>query len=274
MPAVDEITRLCGYLPLAIGMLASQLRHHPAWTAADWPPSWHRARDRLALMRAENLSVAAAFGLSYADLSEDQQRLFRRLGLHPGPSIDAYAAAALDGTTLGTARRQLDELYDQHLLTEPAHGRYQLHDLLREHARTLAAADKPAESDAAAGRLLDYYLHTALAAGRHLATWASAARRPPPGDPPAQAPGLATRDQAAAWLETERPNLHAATDYAASQDGPSTPSPSPPRSAASWPPAVTGISRPPSTRPPWPRRARPGTGSARPTRSTGWVLQG
>jgi len=25
-----EITRLCGYLPLAIGMIASQLRHHPA----------------------------------------------------------------------------------------------------------------------------------------------------------------------------------------------------------------------------------------------------
>ena len=33
--AVGEITRLCGYLPLAIGMLASQLRHHPAWTAAE-----------------------------------------------------------------------------------------------------------------------------------------------------------------------------------------------------------------------------------------------
>ena len=218
--AVDEITRLCGYLPLAIGMLASQLRHHPAWTAAALAAELASARDRLALMRAENLSVAAAFGLSYADLTEGQQRLFRRLGLHPGPSIDAYAAAALDGTTLDTARRHLDELYDQHLLTEPAHGRYQLHDLLREHARTLAAADKRSESDDAVGRLLDYYLHTALAADRQLASWASAARRPPPGHPPAQAPGLATRDQAAAWLETERANLHAATDYAASHGRP------------------------------------------------------
>ena len=35
-------------------------------------------------MATENLSVAAAFDLSYADLTEDQQRLFRRLGLHPG----------------------------------------------------------------------------------------------------------------------------------------------------------------------------------------------
>jgi transcriptional regulator with XRE-family HTH domain len=32
--AVGEITRLCGYLPLAIGMLASQLRNHPVRTEA------------------------------------------------------------------------------------------------------------------------------------------------------------------------------------------------------------------------------------------------
>jgi transcriptional regulator with XRE-family HTH domain len=38
--AVGEITGLCGYLPLAIGMLARQLRHHPAWTAGSWPPTW------------------------------------------------------------------------------------------------------------------------------------------------------------------------------------------------------------------------------------------
>jgi hypothetical protein len=112
-------------------------------------------------MHAENVSVGAAFGLSYADLTPGPQRLFRRLGLVPGPSIDAYAAAALDGTSLDEARRQLDELYDQHLLAEPAPGRYQLHDLLREHARALAATDLPAESDQAAGRLLDYYLHVA-----------------------------------------------------------------------------------------------------------------
>jgi tetratricopeptide (TPR) repeat protein/transcriptional regulator with XRE-family HTH domain len=214
--AVGEITRLCGYLPLAIGMLGGQLRHHPAWTAAALAAELASARDRLALMRAENLSVGAAFGLSYEDLAPGAQRMFRRLGLVPGPSIDAYAAAALDGTTLDTARRHLDELYDQHLLSEPAHGRYQLHDLLREHARTLAAADNPAESEAATGRLLDYYLHTAMTADRHLASWSSAARRPSPGHPPAQSPGLSTVDQAAAWLEAERANLHAAADYAAS----------------------------------------------------------
>src|SRR5690348_17205563 len=150
--AVGEITGLCGYLPLAIGMLARQLRHHPAWTPGELAADLAVARDRLALMHAENLSVGAAFGLSYADLTPGQRRLFRRLGLHPGPDIDAYAAAALDGTTLAAARCGLEGLYDQHLLTEPAPGRYQLLDLIREYARALAAQDDPAESGDAIGR--------------------------------------------------------------------------------------------------------------------------
>src|SRR5205823_10645150 len=92
--ATAEIARLCGYLPLAIGMLGRQLKHHPARGGPEVAADLASARDRLAVMRAENLSVAAAFDLSYRDLTEDQRRLFRRLGLVPGPDIDAYAAAA------------------------------------------------------------------------------------------------------------------------------------------------------------------------------------
>ena len=95
-------------------------------------------------MAAENVSVAAAFGLSYHGLDDDQRRLFRRLGLHPGPDIDAHAAAALDDVAVHRARRGLEDLYDRHLINQPAPGRYRFHDLLREHARTLAAADDPA----------------------------------------------------------------------------------------------------------------------------------
>jgi tetratricopeptide (TPR) repeat protein/transcriptional regulator with XRE-family HTH domain len=214
-PAVGQITRRCGYLPLAIGLIAGQLKHHPARTAGQLAADLAAATDRMALLQAENLSVTAAFDLSYADLTDGQQRLFRRLGVIPGPTFDAYAAAALDGTSIGDARRQLDELYDQHLITEPAPGRYQLHDLLREHARALATTDGQADYDAATGRVLDYYLHTALAAGRHFDPRASAYRRPPPGDPPAEAPDLATLGPAAGWLDAERANLYAAADHAA-----------------------------------------------------------
>jgi tetratricopeptide (TPR) repeat protein/transcriptional regulator with XRE-family HTH domain len=210
-----EITRLCGYLPLAIGMLARQLRHHPARTAAELAGRLAAARDRLGVMRTENLSVAAAFDLSYQDLTATRQRLFRRLGLTPGPDIDAYAAAALDDTGLESARDALDELYDHHLITEPAPGRYLLHDLLREYARALAAND--AESRTAPGRLVNYYAHVAAAASQYIATWTTAGGRPPPTPPPVSIPQLATSHDAAAWLESERPNLSAALGHAAAQ---------------------------------------------------------
>jgi len=212
---VAQIVALCGYLPLAIGMLARQLAHHPAWTAAGLVAELAAARDRVELMAAENLSVAAAFGLSYRDLTAAQRRLFRRLGLHPGPDIDAYAAAALDDTSVAAARRRLEALYDQHLITEPARGRYRFHDLIREHARTLAAADDPAVRDVAATRLLDYYLHTARAAGQQFPSVIIVEGPVPPGRPPASAPPVSTPGQAAGWLEAERANLHAATGYAA-----------------------------------------------------------
>jgi hypothetical protein len=83
-PEVAEIIRVCGYLPLAIGMVARQLHHHPAWSLAGRAAELAEARDRLELMATENLSVAAAFNLSYEELTQDQQRLFRRLGYSSG----------------------------------------------------------------------------------------------------------------------------------------------------------------------------------------------
>jgi tetratricopeptide (TPR) repeat protein len=164
-------------------------------------------------MATENLSVAAAFDLSYADLTADRQRLFRRLGLHPGADIDAYAAAALDGTSLDAARGGLEALYDQCLLTEPAAGRYRFHDLIREHARTLAARDDPpADRDQATGRLLDYYQHAATRADALIVPQVRTI--PAVASVPAAVPALADREQAVAWARAERANLIACLDHA------------------------------------------------------------
>ena len=189
-PAVGELTRLCGCLPLAIGMVARQLHHHPAWSLAGRAAELAVAVDRLELMATENLSVTAAFNMSYEDLSPEQQRLFRRLGLDPGADIDAYAAAALDGTDLAAARRGLEGLYDQYLVAEPAQGRYRLHDLIREHARALAGRlDPDRDRDGAIARLLDYYQHTSARAAPLIARQTRPALVPADGATPASVPG-------------------------------------------------------------------------------------
>jgi tetratricopeptide (TPR) repeat protein/transcriptional regulator with XRE-family HTH domain len=214
-PGVGEIAELCGYLPLAVGMVARQLRHHPAWSAAGRAAELASARDRLGLMETENLSVAAAFDLSYAGLTEDQQRLFRRLGLHPGADADAYAAAALDGTSLSAARGGLEALYDQYLLAEPAQGRYRLHDLLRQHARALAdRLDQEDDRDEATGRLLDYYQRTAAIANARIDSRTHQGEDAESGGP-CEVPLLADQEQALAWARVERASLLACLDYAA-----------------------------------------------------------
>ncbi len=211
-PEVAEITRLCGFLPLAIGMLARQLYHHPAWTLAGRAAELAAAVDRLEQLATENLSVAAAFDLSYNDLTAGQQQLFRRLGLHPGTDIEAYAAAALDGMPLAAARRGLEALYEHYLLTEPVPGRYRIHDLIREHARALASRLDPQDDrEQASGRLLDYYQHAAARAGALLSPQVRAAA-PAVATVPAVVPALADRDQALAWARAERANLIACLD--------------------------------------------------------------
>ncbi len=238
VPAVRKVVELCGYLPLAIGMMAGRLRHHPAWSVSDLAADLASTRDRLEVLRTEDLSVAAAFDLSYESLAADQRRLFRRLALHDGADIDAFAAAALDGSDLGSARRRLEALYDRHLIAEHARGRYRLHDLMREHARGLVAGDPAAERSAAADRLLRYYLLAARAADLHLTKGGGRGQASPAGAgagvgvgvgavagagpvgrefEPA-VPEFATRDEALDWLGRERLNLDAMIMDAVARD--------------------------------------------------------
>ncbi len=217
---VHAIARLCGFLPLAIGMLAGQLRHHPAWTAAGLASDLVSTHDRLGMMQAENLSMAAAFDLSYQELAPERQQTFRRLGLHPGTDFDAHAAAALDDIDVTIARGRLEALYDQYLLTEPAHGRYRFHDLIREHARALADRNPLSEREAAVDRLLDYYLYTARAADSHLPRRTPAVMPAAAFAQPTYAPDLKGQEDAITWMGADRLNLHSAVGHAVTHNRP------------------------------------------------------
>jgi tetratricopeptide (TPR) repeat protein/transcriptional regulator with XRE-family HTH domain len=211
--AVSVLSELSGRLPLAIGLLAGRLRSHPAWTARHLAATLRIAQDRLAEMHAENVAVESAFELSYRDLAPDVQRLFRRLGAHPGRDVERYAAAALDGIDVGDAARRLDALYEDHLLDEPVPGRYRMHDLIRAYARSLADREEADAAGAAVGRLLDHYVRALGSANRHIGR-RSPQLDAPASDGPERIPDLSTWHGALAWLEAERANLRACFDDA------------------------------------------------------------
>jgi hypothetical protein len=66
-------------------LVAAGLRHHPVWTVADLAADLATARDRLVAMEAEDVSVAAAFDLSYQDLTAGQHACSVGSGYTPVP---------------------------------------------------------------------------------------------------------------------------------------------------------------------------------------------
>jgi DNA-binding SARP family transcriptional activator/tetratricopeptide (TPR) repeat protein len=214
--AVADLAAASAYLPLALRVAAANLADHPTQRISDYVAEL-RGADRLAALESEGddqSAVRAAFDLSYARLDPEAQRMFRLLGLVPGPDFDARAAAALAHRTPQQARRLLDRLGSGHLLVEHAAGRYTCHDLLRLYATKLLDGD--AERAAAMHRLCDYYLRTAEAATRLLYPETLRLALPPAasGVPSVRFTG---ETEALAWLEAERANLVAIAQHAVSR---------------------------------------------------------
>ncbi len=208
---VAELVELAGFLPLAVSLLARVCARHPSWTLADLAAE---TRAGLLTLAAERDSVAAAFAVSYRYLDPARQQFFRFLGLHPGTTIDSYAAAALAGLPVSEAAGQLDALHAEGLLTEAGRRRYGMHDLIRRYARDLAATDPPATREQALDRLLDYYQHTAALAEKLLARQARTGLASVPRTVLAAVPDLTAVAQSLAWARTERANLLACLDHA------------------------------------------------------------
>jgi DNA-binding SARP family transcriptional activator/Tfp pilus assembly protein PilF len=213
--AVGELAALCGYLPLALRIAAANLNTRPQRTIADYARRL-RAGDRLAALEVDGdrqAAVRAAFDLSYAAQPPDARRLFRLLGLVPGPDVTAPAAAALAGMSAEAAAQLLDKLATAHLIDEHTADRYAPHDLLRLYAAEQATAEDGIPGRRAAlDRLYDHYLSTVDCVARLL--YPEKLRLPP--DYVAQhAIGFAGEAEAMAWLEAERPNLVAAVHHTA-----------------------------------------------------------
>jgi len=218
-PAADELIELCSHLPLALNLAAARAAVRPDDELDTLAAELRDAQGRLDLLSAGpgGADVRAVFSWSYRTLSAPAARLFRLLGVHPGPDIAAPAAASLAALPLDQARGALEELTAAHLLTEPTRGRYGMHDLLRAYANNLVAEHETEDAwrDAAL-RVLDHYVHTAAAADRVVDPKRDLIALTParPGVAPER---FADPGQAWQWYEAERPALLAAVALASAQ---------------------------------------------------------
>ncbi len=215
--AVDEIIARCARLPLALAIVAARATIHPALPLTTLAAELHRTQGVLDAFAGDDATsdVRAVSSWSYHALDVEAARLFRLLGLHPGPDLPLRAAASLAGAPAAAARRWMAELTRAHLVAEHTPDRYALHDLLRVYAAELAhTLDSEADRRAAVHRVLDHYLHTALHAAL-LVEPHRAPITPVPPQPGVTAANLLDHEQAITWFTAEHFVLLAAIDQAA-----------------------------------------------------------
>jgi len=218
--AADELIHLCARLPLALCIVAARATARPGFPLAALTAELQDADSRLDSFSGRDLAtdLRAVFSWSYEQLSTAAARMFRLLGVHPGPDISVSAAASLAGIPSSQARMQLVSLREAHLVTEQTPGRYAFHDLLRAYAVSQAEEeDTPADRHAAICRVLDHYLHTGLAAVALLSP-----DRDPIDVKPAQ-PGVflesfGNHRMALDWFDAERSVLLVSIERALGED--------------------------------------------------------
>jgi DNA-binding SARP family transcriptional activator/tetratricopeptide (TPR) repeat protein len=218
--ATEGIIALCSGLPLALVIVAAWAAVHPHVPLATLTGVLRRSRGLPdALDTADPATdVRAVLSWSYAQLSDAAARLFRLIGLHRGPDLSVPAAASLAGIPVNRVRPLIAELGCASLVTEPAPGRYTLHDLLRAYAGELAlTSESDADRSAALHRLLDHYLHTAREADRLFSPHRDLLTATPP-HPGTTLEDFASYQQALTWFDAEHKVLLAAVEHAA-RDG-------------------------------------------------------
>ncbi len=210
--AIWELVQYCGRLPLALRIAASHA-NNPNITVAAVVSELVDERYRLDVLsrdRDERAAVRAVFDWSYQHLSVEHARVFRRLGLHPGPEFSVQTAAAMAELDLPEMRQVLAALTQAHMI-EPAarRDRYRFHDLLRAYAADRVGRDDgPVERERTRRLLLEWYAHHAKIAHQILFPahndWNPALQLTTYTHPVIPLTG---RKDAWSWAELERSNL-------------------------------------------------------------------
>jgi DNA-binding SARP family transcriptional activator/tetratricopeptide (TPR) repeat protein len=212
--AVEEIITRCARLPLALTLVAAHAALHPHTDLHVLAEQLRDTQQRWQTLTGDDTDIRSVFSWSYQSLTPDAARLFRLLGLHPGPDVAEPAAASLTALSTDEARPLLAELTQANLIAQHRPGRYTLHDLLRAYATQLAhTTDAESDRRDAIHRMLDHYLHTGWTASALLNPQRTEFIPEPPYEGSRPEP-LADYNGAMAWYTAEHRVLLASLEHA------------------------------------------------------------
>ncbi|WP_394361955.1 ATP-binding protein [Amycolatopsis sp. SB7-3] len=219
--AIRELADLCGHLPLAVRIAGERVAAHPYLRLADLLGELRSEARRLDAFETGDDEMSAlrpVFSWSYQALDPATARVFRMLGLHPGPSVSVATASVLVGPPAADVRRRLDKLTAGCLLSEVDRDRFRFHDLLRVYAKERVDAEESAEErEESPRRLLEWYLACADSADRVLTPMRRRVALEVSPDVSGKLE-FGTYGEALAWCEAEQANLVASVHAALAAD--------------------------------------------------------
>jgi DNA-binding SARP family transcriptional activator len=155
---VASLAELCGFLPLALRIIAAKLHEHPHWSIRQLISRLQDEKNLLAELQIGDTGVSASISLSYESLLPEVRVLFLRLGLLGAGDFDAGVCAPLLDLEPRYADSLLDQLVACHLVevrrADDGSVRFHLHELVRAFALGhLVASQSLQERTAALSRL-------------------------------------------------------------------------------------------------------------------------
>ncbi|WP_406363780.1 transcriptional regulator (plasmid) [Streptomyces sp. NBC_00715] len=140
--AVQEVARLCGYLPLALRIAGARLAARPHWNVADLARRLGDSRKKLLDELTHGpLSIRSCFTATYEGLSPNEQWLFQELGAYGAGVFAASAVANLLNHAHGDITEELERLTEARLLTvvhmtgQRSPSLFRLHTLAASYAK-------------------------------------------------------------------------------------------------------------------------------------------
>ncbi len=163
--STEQLVRLCGSLPLALRIAASQLAANADWSVSGLVERLADARRRLDHLTSDDLDVRATIALSLERMTASESPaadLVPLLGCYEGDVLDVLVAAQLFELPERDTALVLENLVDLHLVESVDARRYRVHDLIRAYFEELAH-NSVSEVDRQAAQLRILRLYLAMA---------------------------------------------------------------------------------------------------------------
>ncbi len=157
--ATLKLMESCGFLPLAVRIVAARLAARPAWSIESLAVRLADERKRIDELKVGDMTIATAFDLTFRQLSQTQARGLCLVSSIAAPELSLSSAAAALDVDEAAAEALLESLVDAAMLESPSAGRYRFHSLLRSFAHHRRS---PGTEQLAVRRLLDFLLATTV----------------------------------------------------------------------------------------------------------------